>query len=308
MIDRTPRLALGPVPYYWSREDLSTFYAQAADWPVDIIYLGETVCSKRRSLNTNDWLEMAQTLRAAGKEVVLSTLTLIEAESELKTLRRLCANGRFMVEANDLGAIRLLMDAGVSFVTGPTFNIYNPQTLGLLARNGLQRWVLPVELSRDTLADMQAARPDSVETEVLAYGRLPLALSARCFTARSRNLPKDDCQYCCMDYPDGRLVATREDAPFVVFNGIQTLSAATCNLLPHLEELKNLQVDVLRISPQPRQTERVLEAFAACLEGTGDPATASGSLTKLAPQGFADGYWRGVAGMERLHEIFRQSP
>lgn len=298
MSNRAPRLALGPVPYYWSREDLSDFYAQAAAWPVDIVYLGETLCSKRRSFTTDDWLETAEILRAAGKEVVLSTLALIEAESELKTLRRLCSNGRFTVEANDLGVVRLLAEAGVSFVTGPTLNIYNPQTLRVLAHKGLRRWVLPVELSRDTLADMQAARPEGVETEVLAYGRLPLAMSARCFTARSRNLPKDDCQYCCLDYPEGRLVTTREDAPFVVLNGVQTLSATTCNLLAHLEELRRLGVEVLRIIPQPRQTQQVLEAFASCLAGAQDPVMAASSLTKLAPQGFADGYWRGVAGMD----------
>ncbi|MCG6862185.1 MAG: U32 family peptidase [Chromatiaceae bacterium] len=300
MTNRTPRLALGPVPYYWSRQDLRDFYTRAAGWPVDILYLGETVCSKRRSYATGDWLKTAETLQAAGKEVVLSTLALIEAESEVKTLRRLCGNGRFRVEANDLGAVRLLMDAGVPFVTGPTLNIYNPRTLGLLARHGLRRWVLPVELSRDTLADMQTARPDGVETEVFAYGRLPLALSARCFTARSRNLPKDDCRYCCLDYPDGRLVSTQEDAPFVVLNGIQTLSAATGNLLPHLEELRALEVDVLRISPQSQQTERVLDAFASCLAGAQNSRAASDSLAKLAPQGFADGYWRGVEGMAKL--------
>ncbi len=300
MTEHTPRLSLGPVPYYWSRDDLQAFYTQAADWPVDIVYLGETVCSKRRSFNTDDWLETARTLEAAGKQVVLSTLALIEAESELKTLRRLCGNGHFVVEANDLGAVRLLMDAGVGFVTGPTLNIYNPGTLGVLAQSGLQRWVLPVELSRATLKDMQAARPEGVETEVLAFGRLPLALSARCFTARSRNLPKDDCQYCCLDYPEGRLVATQEDMPFVVLNGIQTLSATTCNLLPHLDELRGLRVDVLRISPQPRQTGQLVEVFAACLAGKQDPVLASAALANLAPHGFADGYWRGAAGMQRL--------
>ncbi len=231
-------------------------------------------------------------LQAAGKEPVLSTLTLIEAESELKTLRRLCGNGRFMVEANDLGAVRLLQDEGVPFVTGPTLNIYNPSTLAVLAASGLQRWVLPVELSRDTLADMQAARPKGVQTEVLAFGRLPLALSARCFTARSRNLPKDDCRYCCLDYPDGRLVATQEEAPFVVLNGIQTLSAGTCNLLPHLDELRELRVDVLRIIPQAEGTEQVVEVFAKSLLQGAEmlPET-------LAQQGFSDGYWRGEAGI-----------
>ncbi|MDZ7752240.1 MAG: U32 family peptidase [Gammaproteobacteria bacterium] len=294
MSEYTPRLALGPVPYYWSRNDLESFYAQVAGWPVDIVYLGETVCSKRRSLSTNQWLDLAEGLRDHGKEVVLSTLNLIEAESELTALRRLCRNGRFPVEANDLGAVRLLMDIGTAFVTGPTLNIYNSATLAVLARGGLRRWALPVELSRDTLADMQAARPAGVQTEVLAYGRLPLALSARCFTARSRNLPKDKCRFCCSEDPEGRLVQTQEDAPFVVLNGIQTLSAATCNLLPHLAELRRLEVDVLRITPQSLDTERVVRAFVDELSG----APGKCDLAPLAPQGLADGYWRGEAGME----------
>ena len=64
-----------------------------------------------------------------------------------RALRRLCGNGRFIVEANDLGAVRLLMDEGVPFVTGPTLNIYNPGTLSVLAAAGLKRWALPVELA-----------------------------------------------------------------------------------------------------------------------------------------------------------------
>ena len=103
-----PKLALGPVLYYWSKNQLLDFYQQMSVAPVDILYLGETVCSKRHALNTGDWLELAARLNAAGKEVVLSTMALLEAESELLTLRRLCENGRFTVEANDMGAVRLL--------------------------------------------------------------------------------------------------------------------------------------------------------------------------------------------------------
>lgn len=291
------KLALGPVLYYWSRDDLLEFYAQAADWPLDLVYLGETVCSKRRSLDLDDWLGVAERLQAAGKDVVLSTLTLLEAESELKTLRRICGNGRFMVEANDLGAVRLLSKQGLPFVTGPSVNIYNARTLGVLAERGLKRWVLPVELGRETLQGMQAQRPAGLETEVFAFGRLPLAFSARCFTARSRNLPKDDCQYCCLDYPEGRLLSTRENQPFLVLNGIQTLSARTCNLLAELEELRQLGVDVLRVSPQPRHTGTVVARFAACLRGEAAPAQAAQSLEPLLPLGACDGYWRGVAGL-----------
>ncbi|RMG34505.1 MAG: U32 family peptidase, partial [Gammaproteobacteria bacterium] len=88
-----PRLSLGPVLYYWSRDDLFRFYEQVADIPVDTVYLGETVCPKRRSLRLDDWLAIGEALADAGKEVVLSSLALIEAESDLKYLRRLCGNG-----------------------------------------------------------------------------------------------------------------------------------------------------------------------------------------------------------------------
>ena len=111
-----PKLALGPVLYYWPKEKLLDFYERIAASPVDIVYLGETICAKRRALNTEEWLALAERLSAAGKEVVLSTMALLEAESELKALHRLCENGSFTVEANDMGAVRLLYARGVSFV------------------------------------------------------------------------------------------------------------------------------------------------------------------------------------------------
>ena len=104
--EHQPKLALGPVLYYWPKEKLLDFYERISAAPVDTVYLGETVCSKRRAFNTDEWLALAERLTAAGKEVVLSTMALLEAESELKTLRRLCENGRFTVEANDMGAVR----------------------------------------------------------------------------------------------------------------------------------------------------------------------------------------------------------
>jgi len=287
------KLALGPVLYYWSREDLYNFYAQTATMPLDTIYLGETVCSKRRSLRTDDWIELARTLaRESGKEIVLSTLALLEAESEMKTLRRLCENGEFLVEANDMAAVQLLSTQGVPFTTGPTVNIYNAQTLRVLAGKGLRRWVLPIELSKQTLAQILQDLPAGVETEIFAYGRMPLTLSARCFTARSHNLPKDDCQYKCLDYPDGRLLSTQEKQPFLTLNGIQTVSALTCNLLPDIQSLSNLGVDLLRISPQSRHTGRIVDGFNQALNGA-----AKTDLTAYAPLGFCNGYWHGQPGL-----------
>ncbi|NIV34713.1 MAG: U32 family peptidase, partial [Anaerolineae bacterium] len=63
-----------------------------------------------------EWFDLAQKLQDAGKEVVLSTLALIEAESELKTLRRYCEQEQFAVEANDMAAVQIRSQAQQSFI------------------------------------------------------------------------------------------------------------------------------------------------------------------------------------------------
>ena len=71
------KLSLGPLQYFWPREQVLAFYRQSRDWPLDIIYLGETVCSKRRELGTRDWIALAEELAEDGREVVLSGLALL---------------------------------------------------------------------------------------------------------------------------------------------------------------------------------------------------------------------------------------
>jgi collagenase-like PrtC family protease len=292
------KLALGPLAYYWTREKLQEFYEEAAASPVDIVYLGETVCSRRHVMRLPDWLELAKALTAAGKKVVLSTLTLIESESDLKLLRKIAENGDFAVEANDMGAVHLL-SGKVPFIAGPSLNIYNPQTLGLIAALGARRWVMPVEMSRDTLLSLQQSRAAGMETEVFSYGRLPLAYSSRCFTARFNNLPKDDCRFLCMDDPDGKTMRTREGRPFLVINGIQTQSALVHNLIGDLDTLRGAGVDVVRISPQSGHTAEIVRLFRECLEQRLSPVQALQQMEKLMPEAACNGYWHGQPGMER---------
>ena len=66
------KLTLGPLLYFWPRDNVLSFYKEVASWPVDTVYLGETVCSRRRELRLRDWLTIGEALQAAGKEVVLS--------------------------------------------------------------------------------------------------------------------------------------------------------------------------------------------------------------------------------------------
>ena len=293
---KTMKLSIGPIQYFWDRQRVQDFYQQAADSSAQIIYMGEVICSKRRLIKPADWLAIANELRQSGKEVILSSLTLLEAASEMSSLKKLCLNESFMVEANDISAVQLLSEAGKAFVTGPSLNIYNGRSLRLLAQKGLKRWVLPVELGQETLKDLQTLRPEGVETEVFALGRLPLAYSARCYTARSHNLPKDDCQYKCLEYPDGTMLKTREDQEFLVLNGIQTQSALTHQVLEQIPQLQALGVDVLRISPQYNHTFQIIDIFEAALNGS-EPAPLLKELLKLLPLGACNGYMVEQAGM-----------
>lgn len=293
----TIRLALGPLLYYWPRASVFDFYHAVADSAADIVYLGEVVCSRRHELRAPDWLAIAHALAAAGKEVVLSTQALIESESDLKALRRITRNGKFMVEANDIGAVNLLAGSA-PFVAGPHLNIYNAATLEMFRELGAQRWVPPLEMPRAMLSALLRETTAPPATEVFAYGRMPLAFSARCFTARRFNLQKDACEFRCLEHSDGMLLSTGEGRPLLVLNGIQTQSAAVCNLLPFLPELRELGASVLRVSPQAQHTIEILAEFRACLEEATRAAGAMQRLAPLMPGAPCDGYWRARPGIE----------
>ena len=291
------KLSLGPILYYWTKQKTLEFYEQAAASDVDIIYLGETVCSKRRELSAQDWIDLARSLSQSGKQVVLSTLTLLAAESELKVLRKLCNNGDIMVEANDLAGVQLMSELGVPFVSGPAINVYNARALKVMKKQGVCRWVMPVELGRDTLQDLlvdakEMGVLEGLETEVYAYGRLPLAYSARCFTARYYDLPKDNCQLKCIDHPQGISVHSQEDDELFSLNGIQTMSGRTYNLEGELSTMQSMGVDIARISPEVDTTFEKVDQFRKALSGS--------AQTIALAEAECNGYWFKAPGMDQV--------
>lgn len=296
------KLSVGPILSLWDRATVLAFYESLRDAPVDIVYLGEVVCSKRRLLRKDDWPRVIEMLRAAGKEVVVSTLALAEAESELATLARLIEGADGLIEANDYACVESV--SGRPFVAGPHLNVYNDATLRLLARRGAQRWVAPVELPLAIVAALAELRPANLEVEMFAYGRLPLAFSARCFTARAHSRTKDECEFICSDFPDGITVYSREDQPFLTLNGIQTQSAAVHNLLPHIHKLRNAGVDVLRLSPQSRDFIAVVESFHDALSG----GIKADLPAPYLPGGYCDGYLDGAAGLTLAGHESRPQP
>jgi collagenase-like PrtC family protease len=170
----------------------------------------------------------------------------------------------------------------------------------MMTRLGALRWVMPVEMAAAPLAALQSGRPAGLETEVFAYGRLPLAFSARCFTARHFNLQKDDCQFKCIEFPDGTLVKTREGAEFLTLNGIQTQSARVYNLVGEVDSMRDLGVDVLRVSPQSQGTFALLDLFRRRIDGTLDAAAARDRMAAVGLAEPCNGFWHGRAGLEQV--------
>jgi collagenase-like PrtC family protease len=301
-------LTIGPLLYYWPRNELLRFYADVAESAADTVVLGEVVCSRRHEMKPDDWLALGRDLAAAGKEVVLATQALVESESDLRTLRRIAAQGEFLVEAGDASALNVLVEAGRPFVLGPHVNVYSRPALVEHARLGAVRWVAPVELGLDAVGRVNpasarvAARDGTpLATEVFAFGRLPLAFSARCFTARHHRLNKDQCDFRCADDTDGLLLGTSDGRPFLVLNGIQTQSAALHCLIGERDALRDAGATRLRLSPCSQRFADVIAAFDAVMNAGACADDALALLQPIAaPGGLANGFAHGRAGLEAV--------
>ncbi|MGD6737291.1 U32 family peptidase [Photobacterium leiognathi subsp. mandapamensis] len=287
------KYSLGPLLYFWPKNDVEAFYQQAKNSNVDIIYLGESVCSKRRELKPAQWLEIAKDIATSGKQVVLSTMALLEAPSEVNIMKKYVDNGDFIIEANDVSAIQLASQAKIPFVVGPAVNCYNAQTLNLFLKQGMTRWCMPVELSREWLSNTlteceKLGIRNKFETEVFSYGYLPLAYSARCFTARAENRAKDDCETCCIKYPQGITVNSQENQKVFTLNGIQTQSGYCYNLIDDLKGMADL-VDVVRLSPLGLDTLSLVDDFRSNEQ--------SEVRHQLEDSHQCNGYWHSLAGL-----------
>ncbi|WMY91747.1 U32 family peptidase [Snodgrassella communis] len=295
-------LSLGPILFFWQKQQIVDFYQQMAEESFATIYMGETVCSRRQELKVADWLDLAQDVAANGCEVVLSSQVLLESESDLRRLRKLVEQEDFRVEANDLAAVRLLHAKGIPFVAGQALNIYNEQTLALMQSLGACRWVASIELAADRLAQMIAAVPD-MACEVFGWGKLPLAYSSRCFTARHYNLKKDSCEFKCLEHADGLPLYTREKQAFLTINGIQTMSAGCHSLLARYRQLLAMGVGYFRISPQEQCMAEVIRLHQQVLADAMDAEAALSELSICAGGALMNGYWYGQAGINQCEEV-----
>ena len=292
-------LNLGPNLYNWKPEIWRDFYFQIADEaPIDKVFLGEIICSKRAPLFDNYFSEVKTRLRKAGKEIILSTLAEITSNIDRRLLLKQVSNKDFIIEANDVAA--LLNLNGAKHYIGSYMNVYNEDALEFFAKNGATNICLPPEMPKSGIIELnKTAKSLNVELEVQIYGRIGLALSARCYHARAHELTKDSCKFICDEDPDGMNLTTLEGQEFLAINGIQTQSYTCLNLVNEIAELQTIGINNFRISPQSKGIIKTSKIFRNLLDKKIDVSEASAKLEmeKInAP--FSNGFYHGVKGYQ----------
>jgi len=289
-------LTVGPNHFFWEAPVVRAFYAGLATAPVTRVVLGEVVCSKRLPFWQDEIATAAEALLAAGKAVAITSLALVTLKRERKATAALAEIG-LPVEVNDLTALHTL-PKGHAFWVGPLINVYNEGTLRWLAARGASRICLPPELPLDSIAILAALGRDlGVAVEVWGHGRLPLAISGRCYHARLHDHAKDSCQFVCGLDPDGRDVETLDGQKFLTVNGVQTLSQSTASMAHQIEALRQAGVASLRMSPQSVGFADICTAYADRINGHLTAASLAALLVPKVPGGrLSDGFVRGPAG------------
>lgn len=299
-----PALTLGPLLFNWPAERWSDFYAAIADEaPVDRVHLGEVVCSKRLPFYIDRIPQAIERLRRAGKTVVLSSLALVTLKRERDMCADLVDSGDLEIEVNDLTMLAHL-PPGRAFTVGPLVNVYNEGALAFLAERGATHVCLPPELPMASVAELaRAGAARGVVTEVWAFGRVPLAISGRCYHARVHGLAKDNCQFVCGEDLDGLKVTTLDGEDFLAVNGVQTLSFTYGNMVTDMARLREAGVMSLRLSPHDGDMIEVTRIFREVLEGRREADDAADALSQLFPEAvFSNGFLAGGEGA-RFHRL-----
>ncbi|MCW5703954.1 MAG: U32 family peptidase [Bradyrhizobium sp.] len=297
MSEARTELTLGPNPFNWSPERWRDFYFRIADEaPVATVYLGETVCSKRAPLFEEHYEAVAERLRGAGKTVVHSTLGETASQVDRRLVNDVCQRVGDLVEANDVSAIWHLR--GRPHCIGPLINVYNEETLRFLAARGARNVCLPAELPFAAVSVLcGTAAAEGVTIELQVFGRQSLALSARCYHARAHDRTKDTCRFVCEENADGLPLTTLDGQPFLVVNGIQTLSYEYLNLAQEVPALKTAGVSRYRLSPHSCDMVEVASTFRDLLDGEIAPSEALSRLQTLElGTPFANGFLHGQPG------------
>lgn len=294
------KITLGPIPFLWDKERILSFYKEIADSPASVVYIGEVVCSKRSVLGIKTLSAIAQILKNAGKEVVISTYGLATNKEELDFIESL-KELPFPVEANNPGTLNIFSNGKRNLIGGPHLAVYNAPTAQFFHNTGINRLVLMPELDRTAIESISHSIP-SCEKEIIGFGNLPLAFSWRCYTARAVNLSKSNCAIVCKNYPDGMPLETMDGMSLFNINGTQLISSKKVCMVEQMDVIRKLGIEYIRIIPQMQNTTDIIDLFYKVAEGHLSPQEALETLKLYAPEGISNGWFYGKPGWEYVEK------
>ena len=292
------KLTLGPCLFNWKVNDWKDFYFKIAEESViDEVYLGEVVCYKRWPFFEVAFDDVINRLKACGKKVNLSGFSLILGDSEMNTTKKfieIANNENYLMEVNDIGLLGLLKNK--PFIIGPTINVYNESTMETLANQGAVRFCFPYESDKSALEIL--SKTTTCEKEMFVFGRMPLAIAARCYHARIHKTTKDDCKYVCEKDYNGKPISTLVDENFLTINGTQTMSFSYNNLINELIEMKQMGINVFRISPHFFDMVSIIKLFKEVLDKKISSSEAMSKIKDIMPENttFSNGFYKGIDG------------
>ncbi|MDI6689512.1 MAG: U32 family peptidase [Actinomycetota bacterium] len=274
-------IAIGPLPTNWGKEKILDYYRKVAAHPaINRAYVGEIACTKRDILDPELFIEIQDSLKKAGKEVILSTLVLPTNEEDLNKSRALMAKAH-EIEVNNMGIFNVWLKEfrEKSLTLGPFFNVYNPQSARFLLKYKIRRILFPVDISMNTMEKM--CQEIDIPFEVVVYGNFPIAFSWRCYTARAFGKLRRDCGFKCYEVKN-LPQATLEDEPLFMMNGPAVYNAKTYCLISHLKRFRGMGVAGIRIETIPENVVGVADIFKAVIDGEISPTQAEKKLASLS--------------------------
>jgi collagenase-like PrtC family protease len=239
------RISLGPAPLNWGEKKLFDFYETAITGKVDIFYLGEVICCERLRKFKNLLLNLARMIKDSNKKLYISSYALVtklEDHQDIKELLQI-ADG---IELNCFSYLDI--DFRGDLIAGPFLNIYNSPSIEFLSKLGFKRVVLPYELSLESIKDI--AYKSNLEIEAFVSGRLPLAISRRCYTLRAVGKDESRCKMTCLQYPEGLALETLDGTKLFRVNGKEVSSYEIHSSKDRIKEIEDAGVSILRIMPQ----------------------------------------------------------
>lgn len=269
----------------------------------DAVYLGSKNFSARRNAENFCAAELKDAVgycHERGIKVYLTLNTMIkskELSSAFETAEEAYASGADGIIISDLGLADILRREIPDFpLHGSTqLSVHSPAALSILKEKGFSRIVLAREMSREQISEFcEEAKKQKIETEVFVHGALCMSLSGQCLLSSmigqrsgNRGLCAGPCRlpFCANGSDKNRY----------------DLSLKDLSLINHIDELKAIGVDSLKIEGRMKRPEYVAAATAVCrlrADGKEDKALEKNLMKIFSRSGFTDGYFISNTGKE----------